>query len=57
MVTDHDHVVALEAEMRHLRVEAELQPQFWVRNLIRLTALEQERTRLYRQLRRVTMAI
>ena len=56
-MTEHDHVVALEAEMRRLRVEAELQPQFWIRNLIRLAGLGQERTRLYRQLRRTTTTI
>ena len=51
VMTDHDRVVALEAEMQRLRVQMDLQPQFWVRNLIRLAGLEQERTRLYGQLR------
>jgi len=49
-MTDHDRIVSLEAEMRRLRVEAELQPQFWVRNLIRLAGLEQERIRRFRNL-------
>ena len=48
-MTDHDRVVALEAEMQRLRAQMDLQPQFWVRNLIRLAGLEQERTRLYGQ--------
>jgi hypothetical protein len=51
MMTDHDRVVAIEAEMQRLRAQMDVQPQFWVRNLIRLAGLEEERTRLYGQLR------
>ena len=49
-MTNHDRVAVLEVEIRRLRNEAELQPQFWVRNLIRLAGLEQERVRLCQQL-------
>ncbi|MGL4960430.1 MAG: hypothetical protein ACRC67_04300 [Inquilinus sp.] len=56
-MTDHDRVVALEAEMQRLRVQMDLQPQFWLRNLIRLAGLEQERTRLYGQLRAMSRTV
>ena len=50
-MTDYDRVVALEAEMQCLRAQMELQPQFWVLNLIRLAGLEQQRIWLYVQMR------
>ena len=56
-MTDHDRVVALEAEMQRLRAQMELQPQSWIPNLIRLAGLEQERKLLYGQLRAMARTV
>lgn len=56
-MTVNDRVVALEAEMQRLRAQMEIQPQLWIRNLIRLAGLEQERTRLYGRLRAMARTV
>lgn len=42
-MTDHNRVVALDAEMQRLRAQMALQPQLLIPNLIRIAGLQQER--------------